>query len=183
MTLALFAVLLTATHGLGDRPVHGRAPRIVLRAAAPTTPANAVQKVDIPAASKPELWRRTLIAYALWFFAGMGGAHHAYLGRNREAVVYALTFGGLGAGWLADALLIPRYVHALANAEAAAVAAATTPRGKRTWSGWRRRRFRHLKKRTRILELPVRLALLALSWRLLARCRSRKRLARRPASA
>ena len=46
---------------------------------------------------------------------GMWGAHHFYLRRNTQGVLWLLTGGGFGQGWLRDAVRIPAYV-AEANA-------------------------------------------------------------------
>ena len=70
---------------------------------------------------------RGVIAYALWFFFGMSGAHHLYLGRNREALLCSLSCGGFGLGWLADAWRIPRYLRELARAEAGPAACIAGP--------------------------------------------------------
>ena len=66
---------------------------------------------------------RFLVAYALWLFLGMTGAHHLYLGRNKEAMLCSMTCGGFGLGWLSDAVRIPRFVRELGAAEAGLAAA------------------------------------------------------------
>ena len=69
---------------------------------------------------------RGLVAYLLWLFFGMTGAHHLYLGRNKEAVLCSMTCGGFGLGWLSDAVRIPRFLRELAAAEAELVALTST---------------------------------------------------------
>jgi len=49
-----------------------------------------------------------LIAYLLWFFLGIIGIHHLYIGRGVGIWLLALiTAQGLGLWWLADLFLIP----------------------------------------------------------------------------
>lgn len=47
-----------------------------------------------------------LVALILWFFLGLFGGHRFYIGSYGLAVVYLLTFGLLGIGWLADLVLL-----------------------------------------------------------------------------
>ncbi|KAL1515859.1 hypothetical protein AB1Y20_002474 [Prymnesium parvum] len=56
--------------------------------------------------------RRLLLAYALWAVSPFSwpGAYLFYLGRDTEAALHTLTFGGFLVGWLADALCLPAYV-------------------------------------------------------------------------
>jgi TM2 domain-containing membrane protein YozV len=42
------------------------------------------------------------VAYLLWFFLGVVGAHKFYLGKVGMGVIYALTLGFLGVGLLID---------------------------------------------------------------------------------
>jgi RND superfamily putative drug exporter len=55
------------------------------------------------------------IAYLWWFFLGLFGGHHFYLGRPRLGLIYLCTLGLSGLGWLADAAVLPRQVRS-ANA-------------------------------------------------------------------
>ncbi|XP_037078401.1 dnaJ homolog subfamily C member 22-like [Pollicipes pollicipes] len=50
------------------------------------------------------------VAYLLWASLGVFGAHHFYLGRDRQAFLWLVTFGGLLYGWLSDVTRIPSYV-------------------------------------------------------------------------
>lgn len=49
--------------------------------------------------------RSLIIAYLLWFFLGIFGIHRFYLGRPISGVIYFLTGGLLGVGWLVDIVL------------------------------------------------------------------------------
>ncbi|XP_034947609.1 dnaJ homolog subfamily C member 22 [Chelonus insularis] len=50
-------------------------------------------------------------AYFWWFFGGLFGAHHLYLGRDAHAFIWFSTLGGyFGIGWLRDFFKIPTYV-------------------------------------------------------------------------
>ena len=50
----------------------------------------------------------TLVAYLLWFFLGIFGVHHLYIGRGVGILLVSLiTFQGLGFWWLIDLFLIP----------------------------------------------------------------------------
>ncbi|MDH3347048.1 MAG: TM2 domain-containing protein [Desulfobulbaceae bacterium] len=46
------------------------------------------------------------IGYILWIF-GFLGAHRFYYGKPISGIIYFLTFGLLGIGWLIDLFLIP----------------------------------------------------------------------------
>ena len=53
----------------------------------------------------------TLVAYVLWFFLGLFGAHRFYLNSIGLGVVYLFTFGLFGFGWFLDLFLIPDLVR------------------------------------------------------------------------
>lgn len=60
---------------------------------------------------------RTLpVAYLLWLPFGIVGAHRFYCGRVGTGVLWCLTGGLFGIGWLIDVFLIPEMVRE-ANAE------------------------------------------------------------------
>uniref|UniRef100_A0A8P4GDA3 DnaJ homolog subfamily C member 22 n=1 Tax=Dicentrarchus labrax TaxID=13489 RepID=A0A8P4GDA3_DICLA len=50
------------------------------------------------------------ITYALWAAGGPLGLHHLYLGRDSHALLWMLTLGGFGFGWIREFIRIPAYV-------------------------------------------------------------------------
>lgn len=61
--------------------------------------------------------KRVIVAYALWAAGGPLGLHHIYLGRDSHALLWMLTLGGFGFGWVREFIRIPAYV-AEANQDA-----------------------------------------------------------------
>ena len=51
-----------------------------------------------------------LVAYALWAVGGPLGLHHLYLKRDSHALLWMLTLGGFGFGWVREVIRIPAYV-------------------------------------------------------------------------
>ncbi|XP_070592092.1 dnaJ homolog subfamily C member 22-like [Erythrolamprus reginae] len=51
-----------------------------------------------------------LVAIALWALGGPAGLHHLYLGRDNHALLWMLTLGGFGIGWLWELWLLPGWV-------------------------------------------------------------------------
>ncbi|XP_052665373.1 dnaJ homolog subfamily C member 22 [Harpia harpyja] len=56
--------------------------------------------------------KRLLVAYGLWVLGGPLGLHHIYLGRDSHALLWMLTLGGFGGGWLWDFWHLPGWVAA-----------------------------------------------------------------------
>lgn len=54
--------------------------------------------------------KSVIIAYALWAVGGPLGLHHLYLGRDSHALLWMLTLGGFGFGWVREVIRIPAYV-------------------------------------------------------------------------
>lgn len=54
--------------------------------------------------------KRRTVAYALWAVGGPLGLHHIYLGRDSHALLWMLTLGGFGLGWVREVTRIPAYV-------------------------------------------------------------------------
>lgn len=50
------------------------------------------------------------VAYLLWFFFGVLGVHHFYLGKVVRGVLYLLTFAWFTIGWWVDLFTLPRQV-------------------------------------------------------------------------
>lgn len=58
----------------------------------------------------PQPYRHLGIAYLLWLFGGLFGAHKHYLNRPWMGLAYLFTLGFLAIGWLIDAFRLPRQV-------------------------------------------------------------------------
>ncbi|NXY92140.1 DJC22 protein, partial [Alcedo cyanopectus] len=71
--------------------------------------------------------KRLLVAYGLWALGGPLGLHHIYLGRDSHALLWMLTLGGFGAGWLWDFWHLPGWVAAANGAGAAEDRGGTVP--------------------------------------------------------
>lgn len=61
--------------------------------------------------------RNYVVALLLWAFLGFFGAHRFYCGRAGSGLLYLVTAGLLGIGWMADIFLLP-FLVAEANDEA-----------------------------------------------------------------
>eukprot|EP01132_Coremiostelium_polycephalum_P007381 gene7381-9066_t len=55
--------------------------------------------------------KSTGVAYLLWFFFGIFGAHRFYLHRHLSGFIYLFTLGVFGIGWFVDLFLIPSLVR------------------------------------------------------------------------
>ncbi|XP_071332327.1 dnaJ homolog subfamily C member 22 [Trachinotus anak] len=54
--------------------------------------------------------KSVMVTYALWAIGGPWGLHHLYLGRDSHALLWMLTMGGFGFGWVREVIRIPAYV-------------------------------------------------------------------------
>lgn len=54
--------------------------------------------------------KSVIVAYVLWAVGGPLGLHHLYLGRDSHALLWMLTLGGFGFGWVREVSRIPAYV-------------------------------------------------------------------------
>ncbi|KAM6981661.1 dnaJ homolog subfamily C member 22 isoform 1-T2 [Tautogolabrus adspersus] len=54
--------------------------------------------------------KSVMVAYFLWAVGGPLGLHHLYLGRDSHALLWMLTIGGFGFGWVREFTRIPAYV-------------------------------------------------------------------------
>ncbi|XP_040914778.1 dnaJ homolog subfamily C member 22 [Toxotes jaculatrix] len=54
--------------------------------------------------------KSVIVAYALWAIGGPVGLHHLYLRRDSHALLWMLTLGGFGFGWVRELIRIPAYV-------------------------------------------------------------------------
>ncbi|KAK1801882.1 hypothetical protein P4O66_022520, partial [Electrophorus voltai] len=55
--------------------------------------------------------KQLIVTYALWAMGGPLGLHHLYLRRDSHALLWMLTLGGFGVGWLREFYRIPDYVR------------------------------------------------------------------------
>lgn len=58
------------------------------------------------------------VSYILWFFLGVLGVHHFYLGKVGRGVLWLLTGGLLGIGLIVDLFTLPSQVRQI-NAQRA----------------------------------------------------------------
>ncbi len=56
-------------------------------------------------------YKSSLVAYILWFFFGLLGVHRFYLNKPGTGIIYLLTIGLFGLGWILDLCLIPSMVE------------------------------------------------------------------------
>lgn len=54
--------------------------------------------------------KSVMMAYVLWAAGGPLGLHHIYLERDSHALLWMLTLGGFGFGWVREFVRIPSYV-------------------------------------------------------------------------
>jgi TM2 domain-containing membrane protein YozV len=81
----------------------------------------------------PRLQKNLTVAYWLWQCLGLVGAHHFYLGRISQGLVWAFSLGMFGFGWLIDGAFLKKYTEWANKVRAGAVA-----RGR--GHGWERKR-------------------------------------------
>lgn len=65
--------------------------------------------IAVPVTFKPQL--SVGLAYVLWLLLGLFGAHYFYMGKIGVGVLYLLTGGLLGIGWLIDVFTIKGQVE------------------------------------------------------------------------
>ncbi|MDN4475832.1 NINE protein [Demequina sp. SYSU T00192] len=53
----------------------------------------------------------TAITYILWFFLGLFGIHHFYMGKIGRGILWLLTGGLFFIGWIVDLFTIPSQVR------------------------------------------------------------------------
>ncbi|XP_034028304.1 dnaJ homolog subfamily C member 22 [Thalassophryne amazonica] len=63
--------------------------------------------------------KSVMVTYTLWALGGLLGLHHFYLGRDSHALLWMLTLGGFGFGWIREVIRIPVYVDEANKQEAA----------------------------------------------------------------
>jgi hypothetical protein len=76
------------------------------------------------------------VAFLVWLLGGYLGWHYVYLGRDREAVIFAQTGGMMGMGWLLDLFRLPLYVRE-ANRGPATYASDVDKKGGAALTLWR----------------------------------------------
>ena len=57
-----------------------------------------------------------VVGYLLWLFGGVFGLHRLYFGKRTTGVLWFLTLGLGGVGWLVDVFLIPGMRREMARA-------------------------------------------------------------------
>ena len=69
----------------------------------------------------PRLQKNLTVAYWLWQCLGLVGAHHFYLGRISQGLVWAFSLGMFGFGWLIDGAFLKKYTEWANKVRAGAV--------------------------------------------------------------
>ncbi|WP_228373221.1 TM2 domain-containing protein [Demequina silvatica] len=65
--------------------------------------------MTVPAPMLPP--KDTAITYILWFFLGVFGVHHFYMGKIGRGILWLLTGGLFLIGWIVDLFTIPSQVR------------------------------------------------------------------------
>ncbi|WP_061960545.1 TM2 domain-containing protein [Demequina flava] len=63
--------------------------------------------MSYPQTYRPYRAKSLPIAYILWFFLGIFGVHHFYLGKVGRGLLYLFTAGIFGIGWIVDLFTLP----------------------------------------------------------------------------
>jgi hypothetical protein len=92
-------------------------------AASATVPAAApVTNVYVTHAAPNALPPKSVgVAYVLWFFLGLFGGHRFYIGKIGTAILYLLTAGIFGIGWIIDVFTLASQVRRVNQMRAAGI--------------------------------------------------------------
>ncbi|XP_060582035.1 dnaJ homolog subfamily C member 22-like [Ruditapes philippinarum] len=81
-----------------------------------------------------------IVAYICWVLGGPLGLHHFYLGRDKQALVWWMSLGGLFLGWIRDLWRLPEYLYE-ANKDQRVRAIFQARRAKHPQPPWKLARF------------------------------------------
>ncbi|MFE5339965.1 TM2 domain-containing protein [Isoptericola sp. NPDC056578] len=87
-------------------PGTGASGQYPYQAAAPVQPDHPVSQGQL---ARPD--KSIAVTYVLWFFLGVFGVHHFYLGKIGRGVGYVFTVGLFLVGWFIDLFTLPAQVR------------------------------------------------------------------------